>query len=133
MNADPLKVFRRQGIERHTDATTPKQSGRAPYQAFTTKEKLGRVEIRMKDGFSHAPGYNFLLDIYFEHAEQTGILLVTSFACIKILGRNLLPIAQALQRHQCERLVEFNPTEYDPPTDASAPFIESIGLRGGRS
>jgi hypothetical protein len=133
MNADPLKVFRRQGIERHTEPTAPAQSRRAPYQAFTTKEKLGRVEIRMKDGFSHAPGHSFILDVYYEHAEQTGILLVTSFATIKILGRNLLPVAQALQRHQCQTLVEFNPTEYDAPADASAPYIESITVQSGRS
>jgi hypothetical protein len=45
---------------------------------------------------------------------------------VKINGRNLRPIVEALKLHSCEFIAEFDPEDSEPPTDKDAPYIASI-------
>jgi hypothetical protein len=69
------------------------------YEAFDAKDnqrRSGRLGIRRKGGMSHAPGYNYIIDICCDQDHCTGILQVLGTMLVKIRGRNLKPIVDAL-------------------------------------
>jgi hypothetical protein len=127
MADDPLAAFRR------TPASVPAPrrtsvSGKEPYEAHASKDnqRRGRLDIRPKDGFAHAIGYNYIIEICVDRREWKSILLVASTVLVKIRGRNLRPIADALMLGTCQFIQEFAADQFDPPEDAGAPMVESI-------
>jgi hypothetical protein len=107
--------------------------GENPTLPFATKDKLGRFDIRSRDGLSHAPAYSYLLDVSYDRRAYTSVLLVFSFMLVRIRGKNLRPIIEALKLHTCEFIAEFDPEDCDPPADPQAPYIESITSQTGRA
>jgi hypothetical protein len=135
-NGDLLAQFRRK-----TPAGKPAESppsGRADrdrtYEAFNAKDnqRRGRLGIRCKGGMSHAPGYNYIIDICYDEDNYSGILLVLSTMLVKIRGRNLKPIVDALMLGTCEYIQEFRDDIFDKPDDCTAPFVEAIEIVTGR-
>jgi hypothetical protein len=51
---------------------------------------------------------------------------------VKIRGRNLKPIVDALLLGTCEYIQEFRDDIFDKPDDAAAPFVEEIEIVTGR-
>jgi hypothetical protein len=97
MNDDPLAGFRRKGDNAKSPVPrTSDRSGSREYQAFNPKnnQRHGRLNIRRKGGMSHAPGYNFIIDICYDEDHYSGILLILSTMLVKIRGRNLRPIVE---------------------------------------
>ena len=132
--ADPLETFRRKPASPAAKPTTsPVPAGREAYQAFATKDKLSRLDIRTRDGLAHAPGYNYILDISYDRRDYTAIVLILSFMVVRIKGRNLRPVVEALKLHTAEFLAEFDSGEHEQPTDQDAPLIESIAIQAGRA
>jgi hypothetical protein len=127
MNDDPFASFRRTPAPAAA-AKAATKSGREPYEAFASKDnqRRGRVDIRRKDGFAHAIGYNFLIEICCDRRDWKSILLVASTVLVKIRGRNLRPVADALLLGSCQYIQEFTPEQFDAPEDAAAPYVESI-------
>jgi hypothetical protein len=118
--ADPLESFRRKPAAPPAKTTASSlPPGRETYQAFATKDRLGRLDIRTKDGLAHAPGSNYILDISYDRQNYAAILLVLGFMIVKITGRNLQPMVEALKLHTREFLAEFDPQDSSsPPTRA---------------
>jgi hypothetical protein len=135
MGDDPLAGFRRKG-EKATPSTPrpPERGGSREYQAFNPKDnqRRGRLNIRRKGGMSHAPGYNFIIDICYDEDHYSGIMLVLSTMLVKIRGRNLKPVVDALLLGTCEYIQEFRDDIFDKPDDPAAPFLEAIDIVTGR-
>jgi hypothetical protein len=130
--ADPLETFRRKPVVTPAKAPTPPlAAGREPYQAFATKDKLNRVDIRTRDGLAHAPGYNYIVDISYDRREYKAVALILSFMVVRLRGHHLRPVVEALKLHTCEFLAEYSPDEYELPSDEDAPFIDSIRIETG--
>jgi hypothetical protein len=99
MDEDLLAQFRRKGTAGKTPS--PQASASADdrvYEAFNAKDnqRRGRLGIRRKGGMSHAPAYNYIIDICYDQDDYRGILLVLGTMLVKIRGRNLKPIVDAL-------------------------------------
>jgi hypothetical protein len=131
--ADQLESFRRKSAPASTVKASTAPAGNEPYIAFATKDKLGRFDIRTKDGLSHSPAYNYLLDVSYDRRAYTSVLLVLSFMLVRIRGKNLKPLIDAIKLHTCEFIAEFDGQEYDAPTDRDAPYVERIVIQTGRS
>jgi hypothetical protein len=135
MSDDPLAGFRRKGEKAKPSAPRPSHGGESrEYEAFNPKDnqRRGRLNIRRKGGMSHAPGYNFIIDICYDEDHYSGILLVLSTMLVKIRGRNLKPIVDALLLGTCEYIQEFRDDIFDKPDDPAAPFVEAIEIVTGR-
>ena len=129
MTNDPLAEFRKNGATPQPAApiaTLPDE--REMYRALAGKDnqRKARLDIRRKDGMAHAVGYNFIVEICYDRKGYTGILLVLTTMLVKIKGRGLRPIVDALKLGTCEFIQEYDPGEFDPPDDAGAPLVESI-------
>jgi hypothetical protein len=131
--ADQLESFRRKGAAVSVVKASMAPADKEPYVAFGTKDKLGRFDIRTKDGLSHAPAYNYLLDVSYDRRAYTSVLLVLSFMLVRIRGRNLKPLVDAIKLHTCEFIAEFDPQDFEPPAEAEATLVESITIQTGRA
>src|SRR5450755_3583607 len=135
MDEDLLAQFRRKGTAGKTPS--PLASASADdrvYEAFNAKDnqRRGRLGIRRKGGMSHAPGYSYIIDICYDQDNYSGILLVLGTMLVKIRGRNLKPIVDALLLGTCEYIQEFRDDIFDKPVDPSAAFVEGIEIVTGR-
>jgi hypothetical protein len=127
-----MRSFRRAGTQQRTERNNVTESGREPYVAFTTKTRPARVDIRTKLGSAHALNYSYIIDVMYE-LDGTELVLVLSFMILRIHGRGLVPLADALKQHLCDRLIEFNSNCHQVPADPQAPFIDSIDIKVRRS
>ena len=135
MSDDPLAAFRRKPATAKPAAAVASASAESrQYEAFNAKDnqRRGRLNIRRKGGMSHAPGYNYIIDICYDQDHYSGILLVLGTMLVKIKGRNLKPIVDALLLGTCEYIQEFRDDIFDKPDDRTAPFVEAIEIVTGR-
>lgn len=128
MSDDPLAAFRRQGATPQAAAASSAAREREPYRAFAGKDgqRKARLDIRCKDGMAHAVGYNFIIEICYDRRGYTGIVLVLSTMLVKVKGKGLRPIVDALKLGVCEFIQEFDTEEFGPPESETAPFVEMI-------
>jgi hypothetical protein len=114
-------------------AITPELPEAAPgrYSAFAVAQgaaKPQRLDIRPRDGLAVARLYSGLAEIAYDRAEYTGILLVFASKLVKVRGRNLRPVVEALLTGTCEYIAERG--EGDELPDDGRPVIEHIELVG---
>jgi|SRR5579871_80914 len=126
MSDDPLAEFRRKGTP--SQAASQPAKGREPYRAFAGKDnqRKARLDIRCKDGMAHAVGYNFIIEICYDRRGYTALLLVLSTMLVKIRGRNLRPIVDALKLGTCEFIQEYDEGDFGPPESEDAPLVQNI-------
>jgi len=124
---DPLAAFRRKDSTTEGGADAPPRH--TSYVSFQTKDKLRCLDIRTKSGLAHAPGWGYLTNISYNRKTYGEMMLTFNRFMVILKGRNLRPIVDAVKLHTCEFLQEFDAEEFDPPTDASAPFIDTIEVR----
>jgi hypothetical protein len=123
-DADPLAPFRAPGA-RSLSAPLPARP-RSGYQAFFVAmgaSRPTRLEIRPKTGMAVARPYNAISEIAYDRGVYTGILLVLPGKLIKIRGRGLKPIVEAVIAGACECLVEIKDGDQ---VAEGVPVIESI-------
>ncbi len=127
MADDPLAPFRKEGSTAAPARERPSApaSGREPYVAFQTKDRPRALDIFCKDGSGHSATYNYLLYASWDRQAHASFFLVYGALMVKVTGRNLKEVVQALRLRKCELLREFSPAEHDPPP-ADAPVIDSI-------
>jgi hypothetical protein len=109
LHSDPLAPFRAPGARPLAPLPAPERS-RSAYRAFsatTGAARPQRLEIRPKTGMSIARPYSAITEIAYERGVYTGILLVLQGKLIKIRGRSLKPVIEALVAGTCETLVEI--------------------------
>jgi hypothetical protein len=128
--SDPLAPFRTSPLAKSPAPRAPEAvTGSRLYEAFNAKDnqRHGRLKIfSKKGGMAHAPRYSYLPDVCFDSDDYTGFILITSTMLVKVKGRNLRPVAQAILLDTCEFIQEFREDKFDMPNDKEAPFIESI-------
>jgi hypothetical protein len=111
------------------DLVVNRKSVTKAYEAFGAKDKVTRLDIRCRQGgIAHAVAYNYLLNISYNRKTYNEIFLTISGLTVMIKGRGLKPIVDALKLHICEFIEEFDSDEYAAPSDADAPFIDSISV-----
>ena len=119
---DPLAPFRARGAKAQAPAIIPQKG----YRAFATAAsgaKPARLDIRPKTGMAVARLYSAITEIAYDRGEYTGILLVLPGKLIKVRGRGLKPVVDALIAGTCEYITELPDAER--PQDG-APVIERI-------
>jgi hypothetical protein len=121
-NESNFDAFRRRFAP---NASKPGITG-IPYEAFGTKDRLYRIDLRPADGVAHALPYSHLLLLTYDRRNYAEIFLTISGVAATIKGRNLRPIVDALKLHTCEFVQAFESSEYAEPQDTAAPFVESI-------
>ena len=121
---DPLAQFRKTSTGSAADTTPPKSP--EGYVAFDAKDKVERLKIRRANAPTRSPGYNYLLDVVYDGAFGTNIVLVYTFLMVLVRGKNLQPVVMALEMGTAEFIQEFDPDRWQMPKDEKAPFIESI-------
>ena len=126
---DPLDAFRR---NKPADNTVAKANLRLkPYEAFRTKERTDRLEIRRVLGETRAPSYRYLMDIGFNGEFGTELVLYFSFLIVKIAGKNMQPLIRAIIDGNCAVLQDFHPKEFIAPAE-DAPIITSVEYVTGK-
>jgi hypothetical protein len=118
--SDPLARYR-------PGASSQSTAQNGAYQAFGTKEHPARVDVRPKDGPSRAYLYTGISEITHDR-EGEGILLNMPGKTVKILGRNLQPIAEALIAGTCAFIEEHDASRPGPPLDGTAAIVETIAI-----
>lgn len=124
--ADILDQFEQ---KRKEQVAAEKAASGRDYMAFRAVDKRQfRLRVRpVADIWDRLP-YRMLLRIMEQGKSGTSLTLVYSFMAVQITGRNLGPVADAVEREVCDFIEEFDPLRHDKPEDAAAPFIEKIVL-----
>lgn len=78
-------------------------------------------------GIWQAPSYRYLMNTLFNSVSGTGIVLIFSFVVVKIQGRNLDTVYQAIRDRTCACIQEYDPTAFSP-LDTDAPVITQIEI-----
>jgi len=124
MTNDVLAPYRKTPLAAPGTPALP--GGKAEYIAFAAKDHVPCLRIRRRNFLTYAIGYNILLINSYDDDKGQTILLFFSVMKVKIEGRNLQNVIHALNCRKADYIVEFDPDRWVMPTDATAPFIESI-------
>ena len=100
---------------------------KSPYVALETKDKvLAFVVWSFKTKFRYSFAYHTLSTTAMHDPNADFLSIVSDRGVIDLYGKNLLPIAMAVEMHTCYSITEFSPALHLQPTDKSAPFIERV-------
>ncbi len=99
------------------------------YVAFGTKDKVRRLDIRLVPDLEHSPPYTLLLDVVSDSRGGTNFMLVYTVMLVMVKGANLQKIAFAVKNQMADYIQAFDSERWQKPTDAQAPFIESIEVK----
>ena len=87
-----------------------------------------RLAVRPASGSWERINYRFLLRIIENSDKGTEMTLVFTFMAVQVTGRNLRPVAHAIDKEMCVYLQAFDPLRFDHPVDDTAPFIDKITI-----
>lgn len=117
-------------------AATPETEARAAarlvmnkqnYTPLDTRDKVECFVVRcLQSGIRYSFPYHTFLSAALHEPEGNFLSIVTTRAVIELHGRNLLPVAVALEMKTCHCLTEYAPEEHAAPTDPDAPLIETV-------
>ncbi len=123
---DPLGRYRNPGGVGGNVVAGPVQT---PYEAFgLAKKRPLRLKIRPAMRAWERVGYAHLLRILENGIYGTQLSLVFTFGVVLIEGRNLQPIADAIDAETCDFIQEFDSDRWPTPTDEKTPFISKIAI-----
>lgn len=108
-------------------AARPAEPHDRAYVAFDLRDHAERLHIMRGAGPSRFPGYNYLLDISFDHHLQSAFTLIYTFMIVEVTGCDLGPVVHAISFGNCERIREYHPKLYDPPAPGE-PLIDKIHI-----
>jgi hypothetical protein len=125
MTEDLLASFRRLGAAPRAAPPPQPPTGYSAFSATSASAKPHRLELRPRDGLAVARLYSGLQEIAYDRSDYTGILLIFAGGMmVRIQGRNLRPVTEALLAGTCEYLSELD-GEIPP---GEAPVIERMEL-----
>jgi hypothetical protein len=91
---------------------------------------VARVDIRPRGDLAHAFLYSVIAEICYDRRKGTGILLMLPAGkIVKVKGRRLQPVAEALIAGTCSFIEALEPEQVDPD-HPDAPVVESIEILG---
>ena len=134
---DPLARFQREQLA-HAISDKEEKSIKENlqyYQAFTFIEKTDkshRLQIRSAMGSTHAPAYNYLLDVCYDGFHGTEVVLIYSFMQVKIKGKNLQSLTAAIEKHECATIQDYDAHFFTAPKadEAVIELIEVLTREG---
>lgn len=130
--ADLFKSFTERVAPKERPLATPppaqehRHGDPEPYEAFGTKDKTHRLDVRCENGLAHSLAYAYLVNITYDRRDYTRIFLTGSGLVVNIKGSRLRPIVDALKLHTCEFIQAFGAGDFAEPDDPSAPHVHSI-------
>lgn len=128
---DPLARFQKAQMLAHEVSDQKERNSKEilhEYRAFALiekTEKSTRLQIRRAAASTHAPSYNYLQDVCYDGLHGTGLILTYSFMQVKIKGKRLQVLIQAIEKHECAYLQDYDATVFAPPKSDEA-MIELI-------
>lgn len=129
MGENPLDRFRRSIDPAPITGHDHRGSTLIAYEAFRVANKRQlRLKICPALRAWERMHYGYLLRIVEDGLYGTELALVFTFSVVVIKGRNLQPIAEAIDAEACEFIQQYDPARWQTPTDATAPFIEDIAI-----
>jgi hypothetical protein len=112
-----------------TDTKPRPPAQRDDYRAFHAVDRQQfRLRVRPVSLAWERLTYNYLLRIVEDNGYGTEIALVYTFCVVVIKGRNLQPIAEAIDAESCEFIQQYDPDTWQKPSDAQAPIIDNIKI-----
>jgi hypothetical protein len=99
---------------------------REPYEAFGTKDKAFRFDVRCASGVAHSLAYTYLLNIAYDRRHYSAVFLTVSGLTVTIKGKALRPIVDALKLHTCEYIQAYDAGEFTEALDPASPYVQSI-------
>ncbi len=114
MTHDVLAPFRRPGSMAAGAAAAQRDHEPAGYRAYGAASGPARplrLDIRPRDGLAMARLYSALTEIAYDRTGYAGILLVFTGKLVKLRGRNLRPVVEALLAGTCEYVAELGDGE----------------------
>jgi hypothetical protein len=124
---DRLARFKQ--IQRHGKSADPVGFDAEHHPTFWAADGNSheRLRIKLHMGIIHAPLYRYLMDVRCNE-EGTQMNLYFSFLRVRIRGKNLHPLAQAIEDGTCTLIHDSHPDEnYHPsPTDT---VIDEIAVK----
>lgn len=107
--------------------TKEPSTGKPLYAAFTNKDKVYAFTIvSQSPRLEYSFFYQNLLQLVVNAPEEDFLSVMTSSAVIRLTGRNLKPIANALKLRTCDTIIQYSPELFLAPTDKAAPFVEAV-------
>ena len=100
---------------------------RRRYEALQNGLEAPRLMLRAGDGCLSIPYYE-IGAIVLDLLAGTVRFSIKDEENVTIQGRNLEPIFDALHRHGCSRVQEFDARRFLPPGNANDPFVERIDV-----
>jgi len=133
---DPLAKYRRENLNHGSPPLPPIPTGRQepeenpdglkPYKAFEIRPKASEcLEIWQEWGSTHMIDYRHFQMLTCNNNQGTEIVLQFSFLVVKISGRNLKPVIEAVRDKRCGAIHRFYPEEHIA-TLPDEPTIENI-------
>lgn len=128
--ADVLEQFEKKPRLVKNESTSDGEDNGGDPRAYLAYRSVDRPRVRLKIrpvsfAWERLPN-RMLLRIMENKNSGQDLVLVYSFLGVTIKGRNLQPVAEAIEMERCLFIQEFDPKLHDKPVDASAPFIEKI-------
>lgn len=107
--------------------TKEPSTGKPSYEALTTKDKVYAFTIvSQSPRLEYSFFYQNLVQVVVNAPEADFLSVMTSSAMIRISGRNLKPIANALKMRTCDTITQYAPEFFLAATDTTAPFVEAV-------
>ncbi|MBS0448502.1 MAG: hypothetical protein JSR59_21480 [Proteobacteria bacterium] len=119
---DLLALFRPPG------RTAPLEAESPTYRAFTVAgfgSRATRVQMRPRSGLAFARLHSSLIDIVWDVEDDSEFLLEFPGRLVRIRGKNLSPLIEAMVFGTCESIAEVRPTDR---VAAGATVVERIEL-----
>lgn len=90
--------------------TKEQPTGKPSYEAFTNKDKVYAFTIvSQSPRLEYSFFYQNLLQLVVNAPEEDFLSVMTSSAFIRISGRHLKPIANALKMRTCDTITQYSP------------------------
>jgi hypothetical protein len=99
------------------------------YAAYGTLNHGGRVRIRPAEGMFFSVPYAQLGPVMHDSRNYGWIFMTGSGMSVKIYGRGMRSIADALDAENCGFIEAYEEGKYPAPTDLDAPFVERIEVK----
>ena len=107
--------------------TKEPSTGKPVYAAFTNKDKVYAFTIvSQSPRLEYSFFYQNLVQLVVNAPEANFLSVMTSSAFIRITGRNLNPIANALKLRTCDTITQYSPEFFLSPDNNTAPFVETV-------
>jgi len=99
-----------------------------PYEAYKPKPRVHHLKIRRPGQGKISPAYRDLLHVSSDDAG-TCFELVFRYLMVRVRGKNLGEVIDAIENHGCDFILEFHASIWKRP-ETGKPVIEKVEILG---